>query len=453
MKSSKFSVFTIILIFFSHIAHADHEILATIENGDDCITSTFENGGHGTPVHREIAGEITGSGLYLTGWATLLGSASSALGNLPSGDTAAMWQSGTSANILFNPPVSEASLYFATLPDITVTAFDEAGNTISSSNGISNVVWTGGPPLAQWDLLSVSATNGANSIASFSISQNGAPGWIGPGLTVIDNLKVCRASAMQLACEIEIERDHDQTQSVAESLELKTYNSDPEQENIWQELFAVTPAATQDATLILQGENRTVTWEAGTLEMGGTMKLKIKTDKHDPALKTVSIEKVGGRIGTTTFIHATGGINPAVADGGWHEVEVENMQQVTAHFDGHAITGYLKELKVSLDKSSSLINPVVKRFKLKIKGSTAATRVKRGTVSSVTVHVPATTVTIKAGSSFEGNIKDEPIILSGHTKAEYETDENAVTSNIDISTLLDGNNDRLEERKGICLIK
>ena len=67
----------------------------------------------------------------------------------------------------------------------------------------------------------------------------------------------------------------------------------------------------------------------------------------------------------------TGGVNPNLADCGWHEVKVKNMLDVTVSFYGETVTGVLKELKVKL----------VKDFKIDITGVTTAAVVKRGTVT------------------------------------------------------------------------
>ena len=77
----------------------------------------------------------------------------------------------------------------------------------------------------------------------------------------------------------------------------------------------------------------------------------------------------------------TGGIKPNLADGGWHEVKVQTMLDVTVSFGGETVTGVVKELKVKLDKDSTTAAPVVKDFKIDITGVTTAADVKRGTVT------------------------------------------------------------------------
>lgn len=237
----------------------------------------------------------------------------------------------------------------------------------------------------------------------------------------------------------------------AEELEFETFNTDPNLETLWLDLFGAVPGTSPDDLVTLQSDT-VVTWEMGMLEMGGVMRLKVKTDKLDPSLKTVEIKKAGKKDGTTLFVSGTGGVNPNIADGGWHEVEVENMGGVTVYFDGYAITGFLKKLEVELDENSTLATPVVEEFELKIIGATLAPDVKKGTVTSIVVDVPETVVTALAGIEYEEEIEEKPQVLQGHTEAEFEMEEDATTEGVDISTLIDGNNDLLEEREGPCSV-
>jgi hypothetical protein len=119
-----------------------------------------------------------------------------------------------------------------------------------------------------------------------------------------------------------------QNQRVAKSLHFETVNADPILPDLWNALFGVAPGTSPDDALTLQGDHE-VTWEAGTLVMGGVMKVKVKTDKKEPGLKRVTIKKAGKKEGTTTFITGTGGVNPNLFAGGWHEVKIKNMQGVT----------------------------------------------------------------------------------------------------------------------------
>ncbi len=266
---------------------------------------------------------------------------------------------------------------------------------------------------------------------------------------VIDDITFGSPIIEDIVCELKVDEDDLDEQRVAKSLHFETYNTDPDLLDTWDSLFGVTPGEYSFITLL---NDRVVTWEAGTLEMGGVMKIKVKTDKKDPALKEVKIEKAGKKEGTTEFVSGTGGVNPNVADGGWHEVKIKNMDSITVTFDGYTVTGFLKELKVKLDKESTTDEPLVKDFKLKIKGATSAPDVKKGTVTSVVIDVPETVITALEGTEYEEKIKDGPEILSGHTEAEFKR-EDAGTEWVDISSLLDGFNDELKERKGACIVE
>jgi hypothetical protein len=267
---------------------------------------------------------------------------------------------------------------------------------------------------------------------------------------VIDDITFGSPIIEDIVCELKVDEDDLDEQRVAKSLHFKTYNTDPDLLDTWNSLFGVTPGEYSFITLL---NDRVVTWEAGTLVMGGVMKIKVKTDKKDPALKEVKIEKAGKKEGTTEFVSGTGGVNPNMADGGWHEVKIKNMDSITVTFDGYTVKGFLKELKVKLDKESTTDDPLVKDFKLKIKGATSAPDVKKGTVTSVIIDVPETVITALGGTEYEEKIKDGPEVLSGHTKAEFKREKDAGTEGVDISSLLDGFNDELKERKGACIVE
>ncbi len=254
------------------------------------------------------------------------------------------------------------------------------------------------------------------------------------GVTVVPNL----------VCELKVK------DGIAESLHLETFRTDPNLADTWQVLFAAAPGVSSGNLLTLQ-DDRAVTWEAGTLVMGGVMKLDVKTARKT-GLQKVKITKAGKKDGTTTFVSGHGGLNPNLADGGWHEVKVKNMANVTVTFGSDPVTGFLKELKVKLDKESTTGTPVVKGFKIDITGVTTAADVKKGTVASVEVTIPETTVTALAGTVYDEKIKEKPEVLGGHTEAEFERTENAVTEGVDITTLSDGFNDQLKERKGSCSV-
>ncbi|MCH8871177.1 HYR domain-containing protein, partial [candidate division KSB1 bacterium] len=256
---------------------------------------------------------------------------------------------------------------------------------------------------------------------------------------------------LNLVGELKVKELKRTSQRVAESLHLETFNTDPNLSVIWDTLFGVAPPTSSRGMVTLQAD-QVVTWEEGTLEMGGVMKLDVKTDKKDPTVKKVKISKAGKKDGTTTFVSGDGGVNPNLADGGWHEVKIKNMLDITVSFDGETVTGLLKELKVKLDKNSTTAAPVVKDFKIDITGVTTAADVKKGTVTSVVVTIPATTVTALATTDYDEELKHKPEVLGGHTEAEFKRAKNAVTEGVDIASLSDGFNDQLKERKGPCSI-
>jgi hypothetical protein len=264
------------------------------------------------------------------------------------------------------------------------------------------------------------------------------------------------ATAGTMICELEIETLDNSFSTgtnsrVAEELSFETYLYDPMLETLWSNLFAVLPDNTPEDVVILQGENKRVSWPAGTLEMAGLMKIKIKTDESS-GLKEIKIKQVDSDDGITQYVSGTGGVNAQVAEGGWHEVEIEYMDNITVSIDGVEVTGFLKELEVELDEDSTASAPVVKEFELKLKASTNLPDVKKGFISSVIVDIPATTVFAVSGTSYEEETDEDPVLLGGHIEAEYEREENTTVEGVLINSLLDGHNDQLKEREGPCTI-
>ena len=217
-------------------------------------------------------------------------------------------------------------------------------------------------------------------------------------------------AAGSLVCELKVKKVKATSQRVGDSMHFETFGSDTNLNDIWDSLFGVPPETSIDDVLILQAD-QTVTWAVGTLKMGGVMRLKVKTDKKNPTLKEIKIEKVGKRDGTTLFISGTGGVNPNLADEGWHEVKIKNMDNVRVTFGSDTVTGFLKELKIKLDRAGTVDQPVVRDFKLKLKGETTIADMKKGIVFNVTVDVPQTIVTSKVGIEYEEKMKDKPEIL------------------------------------------
>jgi hypothetical protein len=257
-------------------------------------------------------------------------------------------------------------------------------------------------------------------------------------------------TGQSLVAELKVKKDkkEDPPRRYAKSLHLETYNTNPELLVIWEELFGEAPGT---STLTMTSDRR-VTWKEGTLEMGGVMKLKVKT-KTDKKTGEVSQEvKIEKSKSGTVFGSATGGVDPNIADGGWHGVKVKGLDDVVMTFDGFTVAGFLKELKLELDKDSTAGTPIIKAFKVVIRGETDAPDISKGTASLVSVDVPETVVIVREGTSFEEEIKEKPEATSGHTEAEHERDKGALTEAVDISPLDDGNNEELTERKGKAVV-
>lgn len=291
---------------------------------------------------------------------------------------------------------------------------------------------------------------------------------VGRILTVIlGSMVVVGAHAFEMICELKVDDEE-------VSLHFETYNSDPSLRDIWFDLFGVAePGISVDDILTLKDPDRTVIWPEGFLEMGGTMELETKSDKKVPGLRKLKIRKAKKKNGTTTFIGAFGppgpvGLDPNVADAGWHEVKIKNLAEVMVAVDymvddtgfvlsGFLVTGFLKEIKVKLDKNSTTVDPIVKDFKLKLEFLCGPQYlctmpdVKKGSAGSVEVFAPATTVIALAGTEYEEEIKDKPEVLLGHSEAELN-DADVFTGGVDIFPLFDGFNNVLKERKGPCLV-
>lgn len=267
-------------------------------------------------------------------------------------------------------------------------------------------------------------------------------------LTVIlGSMVVTSAHAVEMICELKLDRKAEEV-----SLHFETYNTDADRFPIWLDLFGIEPgasASTED--LVLQLPDRAVTWSGGDLEMGGVMQLDVKSDKKVPGLKKLKISKAKKKDAfPTIFVSGSGGLNPNVADAGWHEVKIKNLFGVLVSVDGaDFVPGFLKELKVKLDKHNLFGATVVKDFKLKWEGfDLLIPDVKKGSASSVVIFAPATTVIAIAETEYEEELKDKPAALMGHTEAEL----NHSVGGVDISPLFDGFNDVLKERKGPCLV-
>ena len=108
------------------------------------------------------------------------------------------------------------------------------------------------------------------------------------GCVDTDGDGVCDTDA--LACELKV--GDDDGERVAKSLHFEMYSADPNLNYIWDALLDATPPAASGGTVILQTD-QVVTWAEGTLEISGAMKLSVKSDKKNPSLKKVKIQKAG----------------------------------------------------------------------------------------------------------------------------------------------------------------
>ena len=258
-------------------------------------------------------------------------------------------------------------------------------------------------------------------------------------------------SSLEMICELKVDDG-------GNKLHFETFNQDPALFDIWNNLFDVDPGEPVDGVLSLQG-NRTVQWLAGSIEMGGSMQLDVKSDKNNPGFKRLKISslksKKSGRskkrravLDTIEFVDATGSLNPNIANGGWHEVKIKGLDSVKIILGDQTVTGHLKELKVKLAKDSSTLAPIVKNFKLKMEGEMTIPDVSKGIVDHVVVLAPGSSVIATTGAEFEEKVKGKPQSLDGHTEAEHE---DSLVSEIFLLND-DGFNGRLKERKGPCSV-
>lgn len=260
------------------------------------------------------------------------------------------------------------------------------------------------------------------------------------------------ASANNLVCELKTGQESGSAGSLhVESLHFETYNTDPLLSTTWLSLFGTVPGMSPHDVLTLQPTDKLVHWEAGELVMGGTMTLSVKA-QNDSGLTKIKIENAGKYEGMTTFISGTGGVNPNLAPGGWHAVKIKRMDNVSAVIDGMPVTGFMETLEVKLDDADASGRPTVKDFKLEMLASSGMAEIKKGTVSSVQVSVPATRITAHVGVPYEEKIKSGPKETLGHTEAEHDREGSNSPAAADLSSLHDGFNDRLYERKGACQV-
>jgi hypothetical protein len=188
-KIGKFSVLVILgmlvtmSLFGGEVAASEIEVIITQEGDRECALVTFEGIPDWTPV-----GDIPGTDINMPdGWFVL--SEGNPCINVPSPVNVAFWMTGNSANILFNEPICAVSFYYGSVVDVTLVAYDEVGNLITSTTGSGN--YDGGL-IDEWDPIGVDV--GENIITRAVIHG-------GTLLTYIDDLKVCRIVAPEIVIQ------------------------------------------------------------------------------------------------------------------------------------------------------------------------------------------------------------------------------------------------------------
>jgi len=116
---------------------------------------TFEGGGQHTLIYPETGGLVPGTPIRFpldSRWITLT---SGPYANNPSGITIALWASGRSwAEITFDEPVGQVSLFYASFFPVTLSAYSASGTLLDEATAPANVQPDG---FTQWAPLEVSA--------------------------------------------------------------------------------------------------------------------------------------------------------------------------------------------------------------------------------------------------------------------------------------------------------
>lgn len=161
--------------------HGSHQAITTLNDGIECRMTTFEGGGQFQEIHLELNWLIEGSGMHFPGWRTLT---SGSYANNPSPVTIAIL-TAASHEVTFDQPVSAVSFYYASVPDVTLRAFDAAGTLVASVTGSSNVQPTS-PYFSVWELLGVAVDDDIITRVTVAGSQFA---------TAIDDMTACRSVA------------------------------------------------------------------------------------------------------------------------------------------------------------------------------------------------------------------------------------------------------------------
>ena len=154
------------------------EVIVTHEGDYEYVLVTFEG-----YSNNELNLNPSGSGMYFhQEW---VAKTTGPFINPPSGISVAMWWTGgNSALISFEAPVCSVNIYYASVPDVTLVAFNAEGTILQTNTGASN--YDGGPTLNKWDSQNVAIDDNAISmvqIIGFSTQ------------TYIDDIMTCRLNS------------------------------------------------------------------------------------------------------------------------------------------------------------------------------------------------------------------------------------------------------------------
>jgi hypothetical protein len=97
--------------------------------------TTFENGGNFQEIHPELDYLIVGSNARFPEWRTLT---SGNYANNPSPPTIGVMLAA-SHEVTFDSPVFAVSFFYASVPNVTLDAFDAAGTLVATATGAGNV--------------------------------------------------------------------------------------------------------------------------------------------------------------------------------------------------------------------------------------------------------------------------------------------------------------------------
>jgi hypothetical protein len=166
----------------------DTEVIVTLEGNKVCMKVTFEHAITWNP----IGGYIPGADINMPGdWFVI---SEGPYENEPSPENIALWLTGYTAEIFFNVPICAVSLFYASTVDVTLTAYDQDGNILTSTWGQRNYY---GGMLSVWDPIGMDV--GQNIITRVIVHGAAMQ-------TFIDDLKISRLTDLQF-CSIAVNPD------------------------------------------------------------------------------------------------------------------------------------------------------------------------------------------------------------------------------------------------------